>query len=201
MMFIPILLLTLALGSQADLMAQDMIPPEPKKSDFQNPNYVGGERPQVTLSPEDSVKVTATNPNQVSGDLTTMTERSPPGNAGASCIDCAVKYLSEPVFSVRVPKLHINFEVKEFPSSKLLFTNLAHRVKNVPFIKSLSNPDDVKRIQLRSLGDVEVHISIPKFGWNQIMKLSDVISGFDIPKIPSIAPKVESCLDDCQSSL
>ena len=126
-----------------------------------------------------------------------MEERSPPGKAGSNCIDCAVNSLPETVFSVKVPKLNINFEVRDFPSSKLIFANLADKIKMIPFVKSLSYPDDFQRMQLRSLGDVEVYVTIPKFGWNQVLKVSDVISGFNIPKTPTIAPKVESCVGDC----
>lgn len=129
-----------------------------------------------------------------------LEERSPPGKVGSNCIDCAVSNLPEAMFSVKVPKLNINFEVSDFPSSRLIFASLAQHVKSIPFVKSLSFPSDIQRMQLRTLGDVEVLISIPKFGWKQVLKLSDVVSGFDIPKIPHIAPKVESCVGDCLDS-
>lgn len=100
---------------------------------------------------------------------------------------------------MKVPKLNIDFEVKDFPSSRLIFANLASRIRALPFVRSLSVPNDHQRIQLRSIGDVDVHIYIPKFGWKQVLKMSDVISGFNLPKIPSIAPKVESCVGECLS--
>lgn len=114
-----------------------------------------------------------------------------------NCIDCAIKNLPEAMFSVKVPKLNIDFEISDFPSSRLIFANLASRVKQIPFVKSLRIPSDYQRMQLKSIGDVEVHISIPKFGWSQTLRLSDVVSGFNIPKIPTIAPKVESCVGEC----
>jgi len=114
-----------------------------------------------------------------------------------NCIDCAINHLPEVAFSVKIPKLNINFEVTDFPSSRLIFANLASKIRDLPFVRSLRIPTDDQRLQLRSIGDVEVHIYIPKFGWKQVLKLSDVISGFELPKIPTIAPKVESCVGEC----
>lgn len=203
-MFIPILFLTLTLAS-ADLMTQKefepQLPvnqPEVPPADSKEPNVM--EKPGIGLNPGETVKVKAEQVNTINPVELKLEERSPPGRVGSNCIDCAISNLPEALFSVKVPKLNINFEVSDFPSSRLIFATLAQRVKSIPFVKSLSYPSDVQRMQLRSLGDVEVLISIPKFGWKQILKLSDVVSGFDIPKIPTIAPKVESCVGDCLNS-
>jgi len=118
---------------------------------------------------------------------------------GVNCIDCAINNLPETLFSVKVPKLKIDFEISDFPSSRLIFANLAEKIKTLSFVKNLGFPNELQRLQLRSLGDIEVHVTIPKFAWQQTLKLRDVISGFDIPKFPSIAPKVESCVGECMS--
>jgi len=126
-----------------------------------------------------------------------MEEKSPPGRLGSLCIDCAVENLPEAAFLVKVPKLNINFEVQSFPSSRLIFSNLAEKVRSIPFVKSFGIPNVEQRMQLSSLGKVDVHISIPKFGWSQTLKLSDVVAGFNFPKIPTINPKVDSCVGEC----
>nr|ALF12290.1 putative 2b protein [Tobacco streak virus]WBG54227.1 gene silencing suppressor [Tobacco streak virus]WNS50461.1 gene silencing suppressor [Tobacco streak virus] len=205
-MFIPILFLTLTLVS-ADVMTPKEFESQPPMTERHpsvpplgsvKPNIA--ERPGVELNPGETINVKAEQPNTINPVELKLEERSPPGRVGSNCIDCAISNLPEAMFSVKVPKLNINFEVSDFPSSRLIFASLAQRVKSIPFIESLSFPSDIQRMQLRALGDVEVLIAIPKYGWKQILKLSDVVSGFDIPKIPSIAPKVESCVGDCLSS-
>ncbi|UTQ50865.1 MAG: viral suppressor of RNA silencing [Solanum nigrum ilarvirus 1] len=197
-MFIPICLLLLVRSASADLMGSKVEP-----SDLPSPTIDGQTmrqkpEPRVEIGPGESINVKAGRDQVVQVPVETrLEERSPPGRAGSNCIDCAIAHLPETIFSVKVPKLNINFEVSDFPSSRLIFANLADRVRQLPFVKSLSVPTDTQRLQLKTLGDVEVHISIPKFGWNQILKLSDVVSGFNLPKIPSIAPKVESCVGEC----
>ncbi|AGN29719.1 2b protein [Ageratum latent virus 1998] len=194
MMFIPILLLVLTHGLNAELM----MPTVQTDRGNVNPGREEKPEPEVVLNPEETVKITAGSvPTSQYPMSQTLEERSPPGKEGSNCIDCAVRNLPEAQFSVKVPKLNINFEISEFPSARLLFANLADRVKMLPFVKSLNVPNDLQRLQLRSMGDVDVHISIPKFGWVQVLKLSDVITGFDLPKIPTIAPKLESCVGDC----
>nr|ACM63156.1 2b protein [Bacopa chlorosis virus] len=190
MKFIPILLLAMFLGSRADLMNQDVIPSESSNQQRQTtpmndyPRNSGEEKPKVVLTPDESVKVAAEGPSPSLPTSVSMEEQSPPGRAGANCLDCAAEILMEPVFSIKVPKLNINFEVKDFPSSKLIFANLAQRINSVPFVKSFGNPNEFQRLQLKSLGQIDVHISIPKFGWNQIFKLSDVVSGFKSRRFP-----------------
>nr|WJJ45753.1 gene silencing suppressor [Tobacco streak virus] len=201
-MFIPILFLTLTLVS-ADVMTlkgSETQPPTIERRPSVPPIDLNtAEKPEVELNPGETVKVKADQTNTINPVELKLEERSPPGRVGSNCIDCAISNLPEAMFSVKVPKLGISFEVSDFPSSRLIFASLAQKVKSIPFIESLSFPSDFQRMQLRALGDVEVLISIPKFGWKQILKLSDVVSGFDIPKIPSIAPKVESCVGDCLS--
>ncbi|AWC08305.1 putative 2b protein [Peanut virus C] len=200
-MFIPILLLTLILGVSADLMVpkldpQEMEPPVPPSVSQKLPVK---EDPEVKLAPGESVSVSAgENPTVQIPVESRLEEKSPPGREGSRCIDCAVAHLPETLFSVKVPKLNIDFDVTELPSSKLIFASLAEKVKQLPFVKTMSIPSGIQRLQLRSLGEVEVHVTIPKFGWVQTLKLSDVISGFDIPKLPTITPKVESCVGECQ---
>nr|AGN29714.1 2b protein [Tobacco streak virus] len=202
-MFIPILFLTLTLVS-ADVMTLkgfETQPPMTERRPSVPPMDLNtAEKPEVELNPGETVRVKADQTNTINPVELKLEERSPPGRVGSNCIDCAISNLPEAVFSVKVPKLGINFEVSDFPSSRLIFASLAQKVKSIPFIESLSFPSDLQRMQLRALGDVDVLISIPKFGWKQILKLSDVVSGFDFPKIPSIAPKVESCVGDCLSS-
>ncbi|AAB48410.1 putative 2b protein [Tobacco streak virus] len=205
-MFIPILFLTLTLAS-ADVMTLMESEPQPSTTESRPsmPPINSGkpsvtEKPGVELNPGETVKVKAEQFNTVNPVELKLEKRIPPGRVGSNCIDCAISNLPKAMFSVKVPKLNINFEVSDFPSSRLIFATLAQRVKSIPFIESLSFPSDIQRMQLRALGDVEVLIFIPKFGWKQILKLSDVVSGFDIPKIPSIAPKVESCVGDCLNS-
>ncbi|AVN67119.1 ORF2b [Cape gooseberry ilarvirus 1] len=196
MMSILILFLTLILGVQSELMSQNLNDvDQPQKQEIPK------ESPRVRLNPEESVTVVADSDAVAQFPHgSPMEERSPPGKVEANCIDCAIKSLPETLFSVKVPKLNINFEVSEFPSSRLLFTSLASRVKSLPFMKSFSVPNDFQRLQLKSIGEAEVHISIPKFGWNQILKLSDVITGFNVPKLPTIVPKLESCVGECVST-
>nr|WIF19234.1 gene silencing suppressor [Parietaria mottle virus] len=205
MMLIPILLLAMSLGLNADVMQPDPIPstapgkvsqPEPPKNGVGR----GSATQDVLLGEKESVKVTAASSTEQVPIELTMEERSPPGREGSKCIDCAVDYLPEVAFSVKVPKLNIDFEVKDFPSSKLIFANLAKRIRSIPFVRSLSVSNDLQRMQLKSLGNIDVHIEIPKFGWNQVLKLSDVVAGFNIPKIPSIAPKLESCEGGCSTT-
>nr|QXF30831.1 2b protein [Tobacco streak virus] len=215
-MFIPILFLTLTLVS-ADLMIPRGVEQPPRvergtsrverpklpPTDLETPNIPEDpefvEMPEVNLNPGETVRVNADQTQSTTPLELKLEEKSPPGRVGSKCIDCAISNLPEAMFSVKVPKLNINFEVSEFPSSRLIFATLADRVKSIPFVRSLGYPSDSQRMQLRALGDVEVLISIPKFGWKQILKLSDVVSGFDLPKIPSITPKVESCVGDCLS--
>jgi len=197
-MFIPILFLILTVVS-ADLMSVEQ-PPRESQPREKIPSEEKLEMPRVNLSPGDSVKVNADQTQSTMVPLEiTIEERSPPGRVGSRCIDCAISNLPETLFSVKVPKLNINFEVSDFPSSKLIFASLAERIKEIPFMKSLGFPTDIQRMQLHALGDAEVLISIPKFGWKQILRLSDVVSGFEFPRIPTIAPKVESCVGDCLS--
>ncbi|ABW34639.1 p2b protein [Blackberry chlorotic ringspot virus] len=208
MMFIPILLMLLSPCVLADLMPHPEDPrfvPETRKSESvpETPDVVPGERntePEIKLRPRESVKVSTDgereSPVQTLNEFR-LEERSSPGKVATNCLDCAITHLPEVAFSVKVPKLNINFEVSDFPSSRLIFASLASRIKDLPFVRSLRYPTDHQRIQLRSIGDVEVHIHIPKFGWKQVLKMSDVISGFELPKIPTIAPKVESCVGEC----
>nr|ALA50786.1 2b protein [Parietaria mottle virus] len=206
MMFIPILLLAMSLGLNADVMQPDLVPPtlhgkmprpDPLMSGVGRGNAI---QDDVLLGERESVKVTAASATEQIPIELALEERSPPGKEGSKCIDCAVDYLPEVAFSVKVPKLNINFEVKDFPSSKLIFANLAKKIRSIPFVKSLSVSNDLQRMQLKSLGNVDVYIEIPKFGWNQVLKLSDVVAGFNIPKIPSIAPKLESCEGGCSTT-
>nr|WNP90986.1 viral suppressor of RNA silencing [Prunus virus I] len=201
MMFIPILLLILSHVCLGDLMTQSTIPESvPMPNRDETAGSVPQGEPEIFLKPKESVRVSTDDdfqtPAQVPNEVR-LEERSPPGRLGVNCIDRAVSNLPEVGFSVKVPKLGINFEVSEFPSLRLILTNLADKVKSIPFMRSLGIPNEFKRIQIRSIGEVDVHISIPKFGWLQTLKLSDVISGFDLPKIPNIAPKVESCVGEC----
>nr|ACT67444.1 2b protein [Tobacco streak virus]ACT67449.1 2b protein [Tobacco streak virus]AQX34656.1 2b protein [Tobacco streak virus]WKW78647.1 2b protein [Tobacco streak virus] len=199
-MFIPILFLTLTLAS-ADVMTPKGFEHQPPTTD-RRPSMppLSTEKPEVELNPGETVKVKADQTDVINPVELKLEERSPPGKAGSNCIDCAISNLPETAFSVKVPRLGINFEVSDFPSSRLIFATLARKVKSIPFIESLSFPSDIQRMQLRALGDVEVLVSIPKLGWKQVLKLSDVVSGFEFPKIPSIAPKVGSCVGDCLDS-
>nr|URC17613.1 P2b protein [Blackberry chlorotic ringspot virus] len=204
MMFIPILLLLLSPNVLADLIPHPEVPDENSQLPPRDLGGLGSRtpEPEIKLKDKESVRVSTDEDDrrtpQVPSEVT-LEERSPPGKVVTNCIDCAVRHLPEVIFSVKVPKLNIDFEVKDFPSSRLIFANLASRIRALPFVRSLNVPNDRQRIQLRSIGEVDVHIYIQKFGWKQVLKMSDVISGFDLPKIPSIAPKVESCMGECLS--
>ncbi|AYN45101.1 putative silencing suppressor [Tomato necrotic spot virus] len=217
MMFIPILLLTMILGSGADVMQPDqpdvkLTPPKPTQHLPGNQeilmNTAGEDAPprQVKLSPDEEVHVKSV--GKESGEVIsafpmvgqpTIEELKGPGRDHLNCIDCAVAHLPESVFSVKVPKLDINFEVKEFPSAHLIVSNLISSVRKMP-IFSYSSPTTDVRLKLKALASYEVHVSIPKLGWSQVLKLSDVVSGLKIPPIPVIGPKVESCGEGCVES-
>nr|WRT26855.1 RSS protein [Mercurialis latent virus] len=166
-----------------------------KKIPQSSPN----EREEIKLNPNEEVKISApVEPEPLISTSPTLQEMGDPARESLRCVDCAVKHLPESDFSVKIPKLRINFEVKEFPSSRLLISKLASSLRRIPILTNINHQSDDFRLQLKSLGEFEVFISIPKFGWSQTLKLSDVISGLDFPKIPTLGPKLVSCVGECK---